>query len=430
MEVQDTAVMYVRRLLGIAAFALFGSLLEAMGQSLVPPMLLGMLLLFVALLALERLHSVDAANLAYWALEPGYRFLMKWAPVFFIPTLVRLPLEVEMETSFTAFELFRIALLLVVGAIFQLSFVSRVASLFPRLPAQEALPTANTAGRESGHEAYPRPGRPYKRRWMPAYLVVMAVACIVARQGLLMDAAEVVFMLSAGLLGFVFGTSLPAIVKLLLHPFFVGVLGSWAAVALWAAQAGPGVGFWDILENYNAGAGPVLSRLLGPLIISLALLLFEHRDLLRRDLKAILVTTSAAALMGMFGTAVLSRLLFVPAIIRAAALTRYCTVALALPTAASLGASQPLAVVMLVLSGFSSVFVARPVLHVLAMKQPRERGLPLGALAHVLGTVTLAAWGEASAVPYGALAFVLGSGFTALFAAVPIVHWALLWIVS
>jgi len=173
-----------------------------------------------------------------------------------------------------------------------------------------------------------------------------------------------------------------------------------------------------------------MSMLLGPLVIALALLLYERRSLLRRDWLAVLGTSSLAALAGLFGTALLARVLGVKPLVGTASVTRFCTAALALPAAASLGASQPLAVVMLVLSGFFGVLVGRPVLSFVGARSPRERGLSVGAVSHVLGTVTLASWGEASAVPYSALAFVLASGFTALFAAMPVVQCAILWIVA
>lgn len=424
------------RVVAVAAFVAMERALVASGLTVLPPPLVGMAALFAALLAAERLGGAACAGQAFRALEPGYRFLLKWAPVFFIPALVRLPL---VEAHFSPGELLRIGLLLGLGSALQLALVATLAAAFPAVPGEPSgkgsAATAAAAGSPLAPSApapYPRPGRPYKRRWLPAYAAVMAAAAVAARCGWVPGTAEAAFTLCGALLAFVASTSLPAGLRNFLHPIFVGVAGSWVAVALWAAQAGPDTGFYDVLLRYSSksGAGPYLSMMLGPLVIALALLLYERRDLLQRDLLAVLGSAALAALAGLFGTVLLGRLLGVPPIVAAASVTRFCTAALALPVAVSLGASQPLAVVMLVLSGFLGVLMGRPVLSLVGARTPRERGLALGAVSHVLGTVTLASWGEAPAVPYSALAFVLASGFTALFAALPPVHDALLWLVA
>ena len=49
-------------------------------------------------------------------LEPGYRFLLKWAPVFFTPALVKLPL---VEDPISGFEFARVALMIFLGGMLQ-----------------------------------------------------------------------------------------------------------------------------------------------------------------------------------------------------------------------------------------------------------------------------------------------------------------------
>jgi len=397
-----------------------------------PPPLVGMVALFAALLLLEQLAGPSVAGALFHALEPGYRFLLKWAPAFFIPALVRLPL---VDAHFGAGELLRVGALLCIGSATQLALVAAVAAAFPSSAGiagddKGSVAAAAAAGSPPREETYPRPGRPYKRRWLPAYLMVMTVAIAAARLGIAPGFAETSFMMCASLLAFVAGTALPPDLRTYMHPIFVGVAGSWAGVSLWAATAG--AEFRDVLTDYSTGhgAGPLMSMMLGPLVIALALLLYERRALLQRDWLAVLGTSAVAALAGLFGTAVLARLLRVPSIVAVASVTRFCTAALALPAAASLGASQPLAVVMLVLSGFLGVMMGRQVFSLVGARDSRERGLSMGAVSHVLGTVTLSAWGEVPAVPYSALAFVLASGFTALFVAVPPIQKTLLWILG
>lgn len=78
-------------------------------------------------------------------------------------------------------------------------------------------------------------------------------------------------------------------------------------------------------------------------------------------------------------------------------------------------------------SGFVGIFAAQPLLARLQVTKSRERGLAIGAVSHVLGTVSLASWDE-KAVPYSALCFVLASGSTAAFTSLPPVQALLLWI--
>eukprot|EP00435_Cladocopium_sp_Y103_P056881 s865_g19.t1 len=173
---------------------------------------------------------------------------------------------------------------------------------------------------------------------------------------------------------------------------------------------------------FNATAALSVPR--NPLVVALALLLFERRKLLRRDRKLIIGTSLLSALSGVFGTAVMARLLQLPGPLAKPTVGRYCTAPLALAVAGNISASPPLTVAMVVASGFVGIFAARPLLARLQVTKSRERGLAIGrsrrqgAVSHVLGTVSLASWDEA-AVPYSALCFVLASGSTAAFTALP-----------
>ncbi|CAE8629785.1 unnamed protein product, partial [Polarella glacialis] len=71
--------------------------------------------------------------------------------------------------------------------------------------------------------------------------------------------AEKTFLLCAPLLAFVLCNSAPPFFKLVFHPIFAGVAGSWLAIAFWAkVQADDS--FHDVLVRYTAadGAGPLM----------------------------------------------------------------------------------------------------------------------------------------------------------------------------
>eukprot|EP00931_Biecheleriopsis_adriatica_P043106 TRINITY_DN24639_c0_g1_i1.p1 TRINITY_DN24639_c0_g1~~TRINITY_DN24639_c0_g1_i1.p1 ORF type:complete len:427 (+),score=74.53 TRINITY_DN24639_c0_g1_i1:26-1306(+) len=402
----------LRRLAAVVFFVFIEKLVVLSGlSSCLPPPLVGMTLLFMCLVMLDKIGDGSVAARVFQLLEPGYRFLLKWAPIFFTPALVKLPLVQE---PISLNELFRIAVMIVLGGMLQMSLVAllatRLSAMMPRKCTERndrpVLPSASVVGSTTKD----------------------ALAAL--RLASQFDCAEKGFVLGASLLAFVMGNSAPARFQALVHPIFSGVLGSWAGIALWASQA-EGTTFNDALVRYAGpdGAGTIMSRLLNPLVVALALLLFERRRLLRRDSLLILGSAAGAAAAGLFGTALLARILQLKPVLAVSSVSRYCTAPLALAVASSLNASQPLAIAMVVASGFVGIFIARPLLNWLSVDGSRERGLAIGAVSHVLGTVSLASWDEA-AVPYSALVFVITSGLTAALVAVPVVQNLLLWILG
>lgn len=426
----------LRRLGAVAFFVIIERGLQAAGARGLPPSLLGLIVVFVVLLLMDASGGAlkKTAQSTFRSLEPGYRFLLKWAPVFFTPALVRLPL---VEDHLSPLELLRTLLMLGLGAVVQMTFVSFVATrLGAAVVKDDDLPVSASApdveAEPSSDEPYPRPGRPYRRRWMPIYALAMMVAWVASWFGHMPETVETVFLMSAALLSFVAGTTTPPQIRAVVHPMFVCVAGTWLSVAFWSRYGGAGTGdFTDVLIRYSSheGAGSLLAVLLGPLVVALALLLYEKRLLLRRDCVPILGTATVASVTGLFGTALISRMLGLPKVVAMSSVSRYCTAPLAIAVASCLDASQPLAVAMVVASGFLGVFTMRPLLSYLGVRGARERGLSVGAVSHVLGTVSLATWDE-SAVPYSALAFVLVSSFSAALTTLPPVRDALLWVLG
>ena len=241
-------------------------------------------------------------------------------------------------------------------------------------------------------------------------------------------AMEVSFIIGTTLFAFVLGNEAPPTFKALCQPVFLGVLGSWLAMAMWASED-ENRSFHDVLVDYSSpsGGGPIISRLLNPFVISLSLVLFDRRHVLQRDSRLIFSLSCIASVSGLLGTAVLARLLHLPRILAESAVSRFTTVALALTMASELHSSPPLIVATVVLTASIGVVISKPLMKYLDIKGSRERGLCVGGVSHVLGTVSLASWDEA-AVPYGLVSSVLVSGIAAALAAIPAVDAILLWI--
>lgn len=206
------------------------------------------------------------------------------------------------------------------------------------------------------------------------------------------------------------------------------ILGSWAAAALWAWQA-PGIGFLDVLQLYSnwPGAGYLLTLMLGPAVGALALLLYERRQLLRREFVPIFATSLLSGAVSMFGTALLARMLGLSKALAVASVSRCVTSAIASDIANTLGASQTFAIAMVVITGFIGTAAAPSLFSALKLKSARTRGLSMAASAHGLGTVSLAGTDE-EAFPYSAVGFVLVAAASATLVQVPAVRSALFWL--
>eukprot|EP00913_Durusdinium_trenchii_P001350 g1247.t1 len=95
----------IRRFGAVACFIAIEKAMIATGlSSYLPITLLGMFSLFGFLLLLEVTGQPEAAMGLFRFLEPGYRFLLKWAPVFFTPALATWPVgEETLSHEFTSF---------------------------------------------------------------------------------------------------------------------------------------------------------------------------------------------------------------------------------------------------------------------------------------------------------------------------------------
>ncbi|CAE8613299.1 unnamed protein product [Polarella glacialis] len=425
----------LQRIAGVVFFITLDFRLKAAGIS---TPIAGMLGVFSLLVVLEASLGASVAGKVFSALEPGYRFLVKWASLFFVPALVKLPLAlVKGDIPFSAVP--SLVVLLVLGYLGSFFSCVGIANVFPPAVAV-AAPTPSVLVPAAEKPAvvpllkspYPRPGAPFKKRWLPAYLAGMAIAVVLAKLGLASQTtAQAAFMLCASLFSFGGGQGAPAQFKALCHPLFTCIFGSWIAAWLWAVQAGPSVSFLDVLSTYGAwpGAGALLSCMLGPAVGALSLLLYERRKLIRQEMVPIMATSVASAAVSLFGTAALARALGLPQALGLASLPRCVTSAIASDMATSLGANQTLTVAMVVVTGFLGVALAPTLFGKLNLKSARTRGLAMAASAHGLGTVSLAE-SDKEAFPYSAVGFVLVAAASALLVQVPPVRSALVWILS
>ena len=168
------------------------------------------------------------------------------------------------------------------------------------------------------------------------------------------------FLLSTTISSFVFGARLPQKFTKVVHPLVTCTTLTWTAAATFATLTR--LSFKSVLRSYRTGslrppmtgAGDVLLFLLGPAVVSLAISMYERRRLMRENLAAVGVAAGVSTLGGLFGTALVVRLLNIGSPhLRLSLLSRNITSPLAMAIASILGADVSLAVSMVVVTGVS-----------------------------------------------------------------------------
>ncbi|CAM9833645.1 unnamed protein product, partial [Hapterophycus canaliculatus] len=263
-----------------------------------------------------------AAEKTVRLLEPGSALLARWLPVFFVPSLVVLPLS-PIPTSLNALKL----LLVVCGGWF-LSLTSTAAvvtALSPSAPPGDAVDAPVTA------PSKPAPPPVFRGSVVRGLGVCAAVAGLLAVAGAgaspgqaapsavpavlakLSKPAAQLSLLLATLFGFSAGTRVPRRVSKAVHPVVTCAAVTMAAAA--AIGKGVGLSFFDVLRSYltrsrcpvHLGAGDLLLGLLGPSVLSFAVQMYRRRSLIFKNAKQVAGGSLFCASSGLFGTALVSR---------------------------------------------------------------------------------------------------------------------------
>jgi len=366
----------------------------------IPAPLLGMFLLIALLSAAEAALGTPAVDAAAAAAAPAVDWIGRWLPLFYVPSLVVLPLALS---SLPGSLLAKLLALLIVGwaatlvvaalTTVQIRKVTRV-DLLPAPPARKAA--AFTAV--------------HRTAW-----AALAAGSLLAAAAAPPQAAQLaghLFMLSATVSGFLAGSAAPGAVQRVIHPLIACAMAANAGAAVLGAVTG--AGWQGVLSAYltkgfagaSWGAGDVLMAFLHSVILSFGFRVFSQRQLLKRHFAEIAGCVVTASLFSMLATAGAGAAMGLPPSLSLALAPRSVTVALALPIAGLLGSGSDACVTAaaVVLTGLLGANFAQPLLTALGFRDPLVRGLATAASAHGLGTAALAAK-EPEALPVAALAY-------------------------
>ena len=375
--------------------------------------------LFATLLALP----TKTAQSIYDKISPGAALLAKWLPIFFVPSLVTLPLAQSMGS---AGELAKIAAVVVGGFFFTLlTTAGSVVGVRKLMHDEEsaAVPEVKAVAPDSSTVAAEPAPKAFSDETFNALALftgITGIAAIASRS----TPVSGLFLLGATLQSFVFGARLDKKITKVVHPLVICTALSWATMKGFGAIVGDS--FRGMLQSYRTGVlsltgsgpGDLLLFMLGPAVVSLAVSMYDRRQLMKDNLAEVGTAVGVSTIGGVFGTALAVRMLALanPAI-RLGLLSRNITSPLAMAIASILGADISLAVSFVVVTGLIGANFGASILDAVGIQDAVARGLGIGAAAHGLGTAAFA--NEKDAFPFAAIAMALTASAATVTVSIP-----------
>lgn len=435
-----------------------------------------------ALLATLLVAPPNLASRLYDTLSPGSRLLAKWLSVFFVPSLITLPLltggagsatEVRvscMHRSLTLYpvirnqkempslslattrthqtnnlfrllfflsQLAKVGLVVVGGFYFSLMSTAWSVAAVRNFLSNKRTKTES----KSTLLATPVPGTATKpvgfsdnlhNRLLTASLVTGTGTLLASKFATGFEPyISSAFFLWTTLYTFVWGARLPKKITKLVHPLVTCTALTWAiSYGLATLTSRPwktiltsyrrgGGGAVTALLHPGIGAGDVLLFLLGPAVLSLACQMYERRQLVQSNAAAVATGVAVGSVGGLFGTAMAVRLLQIGnPYMRLSLLSRNITSPLAMAMAAMLGANVSLAVALVVVTGLLGANFGTAILDAHGVDDEIARGMAMGAASHGLGTAAIV--NEKLAFPFSAISMALTASVCTVLVSIPV----------
>ncbi|CAA6667028.1 unnamed protein product [Spirodela intermedia] len=378
-----------------------------------PSALFGMFCVFTVLIVLDVAVPSAAKALANF-FEPATLFIQRWLPLFYVPSLVVLPLAVRDIPTAAGLKIFSI---LIGGWLASLCVAAYTALTVRNIVKTEMIPA-----------------EPMALIWTAVFISSFVLALVSPTALGTSALTNLPFLLAATVLGYMTGSGLPSDVKKVFHPIICCALSAdLAAVAFgYFSRSGLDAVLGDYLTKTpsNPGAGDILMGFLGSVIISFAFSMFKQRKLVKRHAAEIFSSVVISTIFSLYSTAFVGRLVGLDPNLTISILPRCITVALALSIVSLFeGANASLTAAVVVLTGLVGANFVQAVLDKLGFKDPIARGIATASSAHGLGTAALSAK-EPEALPFCAIAYALTGIFGSLLCSVPAVRQSLIAIVG
>ncbi|KAA8521209.1 hypothetical protein F0562_011884 [Nyssa sinensis] len=397
--------MDIQRVLGVLHLVVSLGIILAMDKFLekafvfaaikFPSALFGMFCIFTILMILDSKVPVAATSLMYF-FEPALMFIHRWLPLFYVPSLVVLPLAVK---DIPAASGVKICFIIVGGWLASLSVAGFTAIAVRKIVKTEMMVAEPMAK--------PAPFSPFEVwTWSGIFLISFAAAYFYPTVLGTSARTCLPFLLASTVLGYMIGSRLPSNVKKVFHPVICCALSADLAALAFGYLSGSGInpvlGYYLTNVSYNPGAGDVLMGFLGSVIFSFAFSMFKQRKLVKRHAAEIFTSVIVSTIFTLYST---------------------CSHR----TIVSLfeGANSSLTAAAVVLTGLVGANFVQPMLDKLPFRDPIARGIATASSAHGLGTAALSAK-EPEALPFCAIAYALTGIFGSLICSIPAVRQSLL----
>jgi predicted murein hydrolase (TIGR00659 family) len=126
--------------------------------------------------------------------------------------------------------------------------------------------------------------------------------------------------------------------------------------------------------------------LLGPAIVSIAIPLYRHFDLVRRNAVPMLVALAAGSVSGALSALAIAAALGVSGPVLISLAPKSVTAGVAMGIADKLGGEPALTAVLVISTGLIGAIIVTPLMNALGLKDFAARGFAAGVAAHGLGT--------------------------------------------
>ncbi|XP_058191561.1 plastidal glycolate/glycerate translocator 1, chloroplastic [Rhododendron vialii] len=388
-----------------------------------PSALFGMFCVFTILMVLDSTIPAAATSLMNF-FEPALLFIQRWLPLFYVPSLVVLPLAVK---DIPAASGVKICLIIVGGWLASLSVAGFTAIAVRKMVKTEMIPAEPMSK--------PPPFSSLEIQTWSGIFLVSFVASLLYPTALGTGARTCLpFLLASTALGYMVGSGLPSDLKKVFHPIICCALSADIAALAFAYLSNSGIdpvlGYYLTKVSSNPGAGDILMGFLGSVIISFAFSMFKQRKLVKRHSTEIFTSVVISTVFSLYSTALIGRLVGLEPSLTISILPRCITVALALSIVSLFeGANSSLTAAVVVLTGLVGANFVQAMLDKLRFDDPIARGIATASSAHGLGTAALSAK-EPEALPFCAIAYALTGIFGSLLCSVPAVRQSLLAVVG
>jgi predicted murein hydrolase (TIGR00659 family) len=138
-------------------------------------------------------------------------------------------------------------------------------------------------------------------------------------------------------------------------------------------------------ESYKKGAD-VISYLLTPATVCLAVPLYEQLEHLKRNIHAVAIGISTGVLASMLSILGMVLLLHLDHQAYVTLLPKSITTAIGMGVSKELGGNVPVTIIVIVITGITGNIFAEKFLKLIKIKEPVAKGIAIGSASHVIGT--------------------------------------------